>query len=203
VTKEVESIKNEFTKEQEILKADLQRILSNEVSYRNEERNALMQFHSTISEWMYSILEVNYGNFNKANIESLIATRNNISSYYAKAGIANSKVQLLVVDQKLLEQSHGLYSVALSFHHWSSIEFFNIQMNLEKQKGLTNRVQMIINQIGRTKEQEQEIIKAEEQLLNEAKELFKHYMDNRNEEYVKVHQVELEFSKLVKDYLKQ
>jgi hypothetical protein len=43
LTREVEPVKNEFVKEQEMMKTDVQRILNNEISYRSEERDAIIK----------------------------------------------------------------------------------------------------------------------------------------------------------------
>lgn len=202
ITRKVESIKNEFTREQEILKKDLQRILTNEVSYRAEERNALIQFHGTISEWLFSILEVTYGNYSRTNIDSLLIVRNSISKYYAKAGIAQSKVELLVEDKNLIDLSRKLYSETLAFHHWTDLEFLKLQQNAESQKSLTDQFLIIIKDYERNKSLAQESAKGEQKLKAEAKVLLDFYMANRNTEYIKVKPTEDEFSTIVKEYLK-
>lgn len=202
ITKEVESIKSEFTKEQEILKTDLQRILSNEVSYRTEERNALIYYHATINEWLYSILEFSFGNYNKTNIEALISVRNNISSYYAKSGIAKSKIELLVEDQDLISLSQKLYTAALTFHHWTDMEFLKLQQNSESQKSLTDQFLIIIKNFEQNKALAYEMAENEKKLKSEAKTLFDNYMANRNNEYFKVTPIEKDFTNQVKKYLK-
>ena len=140
ITREVEGIKNEFVRDQEILKTDLQRILSNEVSFRSEERTALIKFHGTNSEWLFSILEVNYGNYSRTNLEALTSLRNNISTFYAKTGIAKSKIELLVEEKDLITLTQKLYTATLNFHHWTDREFLKLQHNLESQKSLTEPV---------------------------------------------------------------
>jgi hypothetical protein len=203
LTHEVEKVKSEFVKEQDILKTDLQRALSNEVSYQNEVRNALINFHSIISEWLYSILEVGFGDYNKTNIESLINTRRSIASYYAKAGIAKSRVELLVEDEELIKSAQDLYSASLAFHHWTDKEFLLLQQNCESQKSLTDRFLIIIKDFNNNKELAQSMAKDEEELRNTAKELFDNYMKKRNDEYFKVKPIEKEYSDKLKIYLKK
>jgi hypothetical protein len=203
VTLKVEAIKNEFTREQEFLRIELQRILSNEVSYRTEERDALIQFHGTISEWLFSILEVNYGNYGRSNIDALINIRNNIARYYSKAGIAKSKLELLVDDASLIEQSRKLYSATLAFHNWTDLEFLKLQHNLEQHKSLVEQFMNFFKDFDTNQDLLKSMATDENLLKQEAKDLFDHYIQNCNFEYFKVKPIEAEFTILVKKYLKK
>ena len=202
ITREVEGIKNEFVRDQEILKTDLQRILSNEVSFRSEERTALIKFHGTNSEWLFSILEVNYGNYSRTNLEALTSLRNNISTFYAKTGIAKSKIELLVEEKDLITLTQKLYTATLNFHHWTDREFLKLQHNLESQKSLTDQFLIIFKNFDDNKELAREMAEDEQRLKTESKMLFDNYLANRNIEYFKVKPIEEEFAELVKKYLK-
>jgi hypothetical protein len=203
LTREVESVKNEFTREQEILKTDLQRILNNEISYRNEERSALINYHGIINEWHYSILEVGFGNYNKSNVEQLIEVRQRNASFYAKAGISKSKIELLVEEKELVKAARELYVAALDFHHWTDMEFFKLQQNCESQKSLTDRFLIVIKNLEANREIAEDMAKQEEQLRTEAKTLFDNYVANRNNKYAKVIPFETTFKSHVKEYLKE
>ena len=202
ITREVEGIKNEFVRDQEILKTDLQRILSNEVSYRSEERTALIHFHGTNSEWLFSILEVNYGNYSRTNLEALISLRNNISTFYAKTGIAKSKIELLVEEKDLILLAQKLYTATLTFHNWTDAEFLKLQHNSESQKSLIDQFLIVMKNFDDNKELAKEMAEDEQRLKAESKKLFDNYLANRNIEYFKVKPIEEEFADLVKKYLK-
>jgi hypothetical protein len=203
LTHEVEKVKNEFIKEQDILKIELQRALSNEVSYQNEVRNALINLHGIISEWLYSILEVGFGDYNKSNIDLFINTRKVIASYYAKAGIAQSRVELLVEDKELVKSALDLYSASLAFYHWADKEFLFLQQNCESQKYLTDQFSVIIKDFDRNRELAESMAKDEESLRTEAKQLFDNYISKRNDEYFKVKPIEKGYSDRLKHYLKK
>lgn len=202
LTQEVEKVKSEFTKEQEILKTELQRALSNEVSYQNEVRNALINYHSIISEWLYSILEVGWGDYNKTNVETLISTRRTIASYYAKAGIAKSRVELLVEDEQLVKSAQNLYTSSLTFHHWTDRQFLLLQHNSESHRSLTERFRILTEDLENNKEAAQSIAQDEEKLRADAKALFDNYMAKRNDEYFKTQPTEKAYSDRLKQYLK-
>ncbi|ASS50738.1 MAG: hypothetical protein A3D31_14360 [Candidatus Fluviicola riflensis] len=203
LTKEVESVKDKFIQEQEILKIELQRILNNEISYRTEERNAIVNFHGTTSEWLYSILEVGFGNYSTANIESLKQTRIEISKFFAKAGIAKSKVELLVEDKELINLSRKLYSEILSFHNWASAKFLQLQHNLENQKDILEEYLILAKATNQTNEYLNKSLEDMKRYKNEESDLFNNYMELRNIEYFKVKPIEDEFLGLVKLYLKK
>src|ERR1700741_536710 len=189
VTREVESIKNEFTKDQEILKTDLQRILNNEVSYRNEERNALIQFHGMINEWVYAILDIKCAEYDRTSINALVNDRNRIAKYFAKAGISKSKVELLVEDENIIKASSDYYLEALKFHHWSDSKYLHIQQNLESQKRVVDQFLIINNQVTRNRDLDISIANEEKQLKEEHQNLIDNYFSTRNTEYFKVRQL--------------
>jgi hypothetical protein len=203
LTREVESVKDEFTREQEILKTDLQRILTNDISYRNEERIALINYHGIINEWVYSILEVGFGDYNKSNIDQLIEVRQRIASFYSKAGIAKARIELLVEDKELVNAARNLYTATLGFHLWTSMEFFRLLQNSESQKSLTDRFLIVIKNLEANREIAEEMSKQEDKLRAEAKALFDNYMENRNKENAKLYPFESQFESLVKEYLKK
>lgn len=201
LTHEVESVKNKFTQEQEVLKVELQRFLNIEVSFRNEERAALIQFHGTISEWLYSILSVNLWTYNKTNFISLISIRNEVNSFYATAGIAKSKVELLVEEQILVSLARRLYIETLKFHQWSDIELFKIQQISESQKSLTDRF-FFMKQFDKSKELAAEMAQEEKDLEAKAKEVSHGYLINRKKKYAEIVPIEQDFTIQVKVYLK-
>lgn len=203
LTREVESVKLEFTREHEILKADLQRVLSNEISYRDEERNSIIQYYVVISEWLYSIDEIGYGDYNKTNIDELIILRKRIASFYAKAGIAKSKIKLLVYESKLIEVASNLYMESLKYYQWCSMELLKLQQNCESQKSLSERFLSIIRNIENNKEYAHLLANQEEELISKAKDLFDNYYKSRFEVRSKVFPLENEFEMRAKEYLKK
>ena len=203
LTKEVESVKSKFAKEQEILKTNLQRILSNEVSYRNEERSAIIIYHNVINEWLYSIDEIGLENYNKSNIDALIDVRNLIARFYAKAGISKSKISLLIENSELVKITGELYMAVLAYYHWADKYFLLLQQNLEKQKSLTDRFLVIIKNLEDNKEIANEMAKDDERLRAENKELIDSYYKETLNERKKTFDIEIKYERLAKEYLKE
>lgn len=125
------------------------------------------------------------------------------ASFYLKAGIAKAKIELLVEEKELVEAARELYVTALKFHHWTDMEFLKLQQNSESQKSLTDRFMIVIKNLEANREIAEDMAKQEEQLRTDAKALFDNYIENRNNENVKVHPFETTFESLVKGYLKE
>lgn len=203
LTIKVESVKSEFVKEQEILKTDLQRVLSNEVSYRNEERTAIISYHGIINEWLYSIDEIGFGNYNKSNIDTLIDVRIRIARFYAKAGISQSKVSLLVENKNLVKITGKLYMQVFAYYHWADKYFLQLQQNLESQKLLTDGFSIIIKNIKGNNLLADKMARHDEKLIKENKKLFENYYKEKGDERKKTFPIENQYESLVKEYLKE
>jgi len=203
LTREVESVKNEFIQEQEILKTDLQRVLSNEVSYRNEEREALIQFHRLINEWFYSIREVKFHNYNKTNIDSFINTQNKITSYYSKTSVAKSKIELLVEDKELVLLSSELYLDVLALNNFTEIKFLKLKHNFERQKALAERVLIVMETNKDDKDFFQQSANQDTFHKEEASSIIGQYLIDIEPKIKDIQQTEKRFTGQVKEYLKK
>lgn len=132
LTKEVESVKDKFIREQEFLKSELQKILSNEISYRDEERNAIINFHGLISEWIYYIRGISFLKYNESNFHEIDSFIDQTSVYYTKTGVSKAKVELLVDDQELVKLSIELFYIVNKYHHNINIIAANIKYDLKR-----------------------------------------------------------------------
>ncbi|MCB0397541.1 MAG: hypothetical protein KDD36_12875 [Flavobacteriales bacterium] len=202
LTREVELVKQEFSREQECLKVDLQKALSTEVSYRDEVRNALIHYYAMVSEWIYATLEVGFGNYTKDNIDALVQARMKIASFYASAGVAKSKVTFLTDNKEIRLLAHDLYCAVLTFYHWTDTEFLKLQHNCENLKSIQDQFIRATAEPDQDKNVIKDVNARSEQLLGERKQLIDHYMANMNDQYKLVLPVENEFSTKVKTYLK-
>ncbi|MEP0264884.1 hypothetical protein [Dokdonia sp.] len=202
LTREVESVKNEFVKEQEMLKTDLQRVLDNEVSYRNEERNAIIDFHGIINQWIFSVLEINLSLYNKNNIDELIKIRNRNSSFYSKSGIAQSKVTLLIEDSILSKITVNLFISVIKFHSWCDVVFLKYQLKCEGQKILADEISTLMENFEENKESIKVLSIERARFIREQHEMDSDYISNRKIELDKVYIDKKSFEDLIKEYLK-
>lgn len=204
LTREVETVKNEFVKDQEMMKTDLQRILTNEISYRNEEREAIINFHGIINQWLYSILDVSLSTYDKTNYTELLNIRNSNSSFYSKAGIAKSKITLLIEDENLSKAANDLYLSVMNFHYWADKTFLKYQHNCEKQKSLTERFIIIMKNYDDNVDLASSMAADEKNLKQEQQKIYEDYIKTeRNLELEKTQPSKGDFESLAKEYLKK
>ena len=201
LTNEVEGIKSNYLREHELLKTELQRVLSNEVSYHQEARNALVTFFETVSQWKYAILEILVHSYGRTNIDELVMDRKTIGSYYAKTGVAQSKVSLFVEDKELVKNAHDLFSATLDFHHWTDTVYLKIQQNCESQKWGFELFKAALTEPDR--KFARDLAEDEKKLKGTLDEICKNYLENRNTESAKMFPFEHAFSEKVKEYLKK
>ena len=201
ITKKVESIKSDFQRENDEIKSKVQHILSIHESHRTEERNVLLDFYRKYNDWLYSLLEINYGNFNRGNIPDLIKTRADIDRHYRITNVAQSLTRLLVKDEDIVSLSNKLTHELLVFKNWIDIRLLKLQQNIESHNSLTNRFLKLIEDFEKNRELAEQSAKKEKELMAERDRLFEEYYDNRNGEYSKIIPLDDEFTKLVKEYL--
>jgi hypothetical protein len=202
LTRIVESVKNDYTIEQAFLKKDLDRLLSNEVSYRSEEKNAIIEFHGLINQWLYEISEFSFYKFSKNNIEALKDKINLIDSYFTKVSISKSKIELIVIDQNIIVLANSVFIGSLTFHHWAGDIFFDFKNDIDEllflenkfPKELTDHSDQSTFSIG-IRSKAEEISKNHEILSGK-------FFTERNSKFLEVTKILIEFQKLVKIYLR-
>ncbi|MBS1593396.1 MAG: hypothetical protein JST90_03675 [Bacteroidetes bacterium] len=201
ITKEVESVKTLFSKDIEYLKADLQRLLNLEINHRTEERNALISFYDKYNQWLYALLEVNYGAYNRSNLNDLYEKRIFIEKFYAETNVAQAKIQLLVKNDNIIVLSHDLMKTILAFKWWIDKRLLSLQHNIERHKSLTENFLAVIKDIDKNRDLANSLAQNEKTIEQERKELTDEFYKNRNSEYGKILPHTISFTSLVKAYL--
>lgn len=201
ITEKIEGVKNEFTKETEFLKVELQKLLNFEVSHRTEERNSIINFYDKYNQWLYALLEINFGAYNKVNFENLVEKRIYIEKFYAETGVAQSKLRLLVKDDNIIKLAGDLMIELLKFKGWIDKRLLSLQHNLENHKSLTDQFLVIIKDFERNKEVAKSMAEEEKEIKAKRKEIVDEFYANRNGEYEKILTPDSDFRELVKAYL--
>ncbi|MBF9224373.1 hypothetical protein [Hymenobacter ruricola] len=201
ITEKIESVKSDFSKDTERLKTDLQRILNYQLSHRNEERASIIAFYDKYNQWLYSLLEINFGGYSRSNLKDLTDKRTFIENFYAEANIAQAKLNLIVKSDEIITLSHDLIMQVLKFKHWMDARLLTLQQNIESHQSLSERFLIIIKDYDANKALAEAMAKDEENLMQKAKEIKEEFYANRNEEYKKLLPTNSAFTKTVKEYL--
>jgi hypothetical protein len=201
ITEKIEKVKIEFTHDTEILKSGLQRLTNLEVSHRNEERNSIIEFYTAYNQWLYALLEINYGAYSRANIKDLIDKRIYIETFYGKTGIAQAKVKLLVKDDEIVSLSSKLWISILELKGWISKKLLMLQQNIEHHIYLTEEFLPMMQKFDEHKERLQKIAEEERETKKALQELIDDFYANKVNEYKKTALLDSTFTEKVKNYL--
>jgi hypothetical protein len=201
ITEKIEGVKSEFTKETEFLKVELQKLLNFEVSHRTEERNSIINFYERYNQWLYALLEINFGVYSNVNFGELVEKRIYIEKFYAETSVAQSKLKLLVKDNDIIILSGDLMLEILKFKGWIDKRLLSLQHNLESHKSLTDQFLVIIKDFEQNKEVAKSMAEEEKEIKAKRKEIVDEFYANRNDEYGKILTPDSDFRELVKAYL--
>lgn len=203
ITKKIEAVKSDFTNSTEILKSGLQRLISLETSHRNEERNSIIEFYTKYNQWLYALLEINYGAYNVFTTKDLIEKRIYLEKFYGETGIAKSKIQLLVKDEEIITLSSELFVAILELKAWFDKRLLLLQLNLDNQAYHNEDLKRLINNYEENKSQIIKITSELKEMKLQLNELTSFFYDNRLNEHKKVIPIDLRFTNKVKAYLTQ
>lgn len=201
ITDKVENIKSDFQRENDNIKAKVQHLLTLQQSHRTEERKAIIDFYRKYNEWLYSLIEINYGAYNRGNINNLIETRHLIDKHYRITNVAQSMVKLLVKDGKIIKLSNELIIKILEFKNWMDLKLLKLQQNLESHDSLSYRFLELIKDFEKNQEAANELVEKEKTIISQYESLKKDFYDNRNFEYSKILSTDNTFAENVKAYL--
>lgn len=201
ITEKIESVKIAFAKDTEILKAGLLRLTNIEVSHRNEERSSVIEFYGTYNQFLYSLLEINYGSYNRNNVKELSDKRTYIESFYAKTGIAQAKLKLLIKNDEIVTLSHKLWISILKFKGWMDMQLLTLQQNIENQIHLTDEFLPLLKKLDENKERLQKMSTEQQDLAKAKEELVNKFYADKLDQYSQVMPFDTEFANKVKGYL--
>lgn len=204
ITKKIESVKVEFTRDTEYLKSGLQRLINVEVSHRNEERAALISFYSTCSQWVYSLLDINFSAYNRTNVKDILDKRNLIEKFYSETGIAQAKVKLLVKDDEIISLTAQLWVRILEFKAWVDDKMIELKHILESEIMIAEEGLELLKQGGNVDNARIEKIADKERELKQKKtQLIQDFYSNKISEFKKTVPTDQAFTDKVKKYLTQ
>lgn len=201
ITEKIEKVKTEFTQDTEFLKSSLQRLIDLETSHRTEERNSIISFYTKYNEWLYALLEINYGAYNRLNVKELMEKRIYVEKFYGECSIAQSKVRLLVKDDEILTLSGQLYFNLLEFKGWFNQKLLALQHNIDNHIFLNEEFIPLIQKIDDNRERVKQIGEEEMELKKQYKELVNNFLADRLIEYKKIILIDTLFTEKVKAYL--
>ncbi|KAA9327232.1 hypothetical protein F0P96_18540 [Hymenobacter busanensis] len=102
ITQQVEAVKNEFSKDLEQLRTDLQYKNQMRISLRGEEKKAIVECFEAM-EVLRHFSSVKYLGYDEDNYEEIMSTIKKLDDYYTNYKIAEAKTKLYVGNSDLVE----------------------------------------------------------------------------------------------------
>lgn len=203
ITQKVELVKNEFTRENEFLKANLQFIISNQLQQSNEERNAIINFFDNFSRWLnVGLLDTRVTDYNRNNIDNLIQKDRDLNDFYTQTNVAQNRISLLVDNSEIVKLSRELIAGALKFNHWTQNHLMELRFNLESDKRGAERF-LGLMKIRPIPDEAYNIAQEEKKLQADKKAICDDYYKNKIQEYQNVLNISTKFTDVIKVYLKK
>ncbi len=201
ITQKIEQVKDQFTKENEFLKANLQFIINNQLQHSNEERNAIMTFFDTHSKWInIGLSDLSFNNYQRNNIDDLVQKERHLDDLYTQTNITQSRISLLIDNPDLIQLSHKLIQQTLEYHHWTKMLLLKLRLNLQADKSNFD----IFIKLIEAKPMPQEVkisANREQELIKERKKLCEKYYAEKVNNYKQVLAISKQFTDIVKSHL--
>lgn len=134
LTKIVEDIKHDNSKDLEKLKSNLSLLTGRHLQIFSEEKDAFIKFYAQLSKWFWENLNVKLNSFNYSNFIEIDSKLLIMQANYNETNIAFSKVELLVTDNAIVISGHEAIIAVLNLHHFIEGLAGRLKRNLQSQK---------------------------------------------------------------------
>jgi len=134
LTETIEEVKYKYTKENELLRANLNILTSKKNILFNEEKEAIIKYFGQLNKWIWDGLNVQVVDYNHTNFHELSERLINMRDDHNKTNIEFAKVQLLVKNEELIKIGHETNLKTLELHHFTESIIKSLQRILSWEK---------------------------------------------------------------------
>lgn len=113
ITEIVESIKHELSKQNELIKTQLNHKSKHDLELKNEERQAYFEYNKKMSAWLFAIIRFSFSRYSLDNYEELKLTFNKFNELQYDYDIADGHLALFNQDTNFYEKKLELEKVIL------------------------------------------------------------------------------------------
>lgn len=201
ITQKIEGVKQEFSDKNELLKANLQHIISNQIQHSNEQRNAIIGFYDSFSKWVnVGLMSTKIADYSSLNVDELIAKERSLDQFFTETSITQGRISLLVENPEIITVSLNLVGETLKFNHWLQPVLRELRDNLQKEKFRRQLFSDLIK-IKPLPVEAAGIAKETEQLAEERQAIYAKFYSGLNVEFGKILKASSPFILSVKKYL--
>lgn len=124
ITKEVEQVKIEFTKEVELVRADIQFVNTAKINVKSAERDALLEVNLKYSAWLATMMNLSIANLNPNNFMIVNEMYSEVKRAHLEYDLAEAKLHLFHTDEQLLRAKLEAFEKTLELEYMI-IHFLN------------------------------------------------------------------------------
>jgi hypothetical protein len=136
LTQKVESIKAIYSKENELIKYQLNQLLALKGQHRNEERNALMKFHASYIHWIYLLQGINLSDYDRINIDQLLEKKLSLNDYFYDIQVTRANVLLIVNNEEIINCTYDMIQGLITYKSFIESNLLSLQFLLTDNKSL-------------------------------------------------------------------
>lgn len=141
ITQIVKKVENNFTKELDKYRAEIDVNKSIRISYYDEEKKALIQFHGQISEWIQKIFAIQMYDASLLTYKVTDALRKELD-LFPTISISLSKVRLLVKDEEVTKLARELLTATIEYKDKVEKILLNLQFQIFDREKLDKEFQI-------------------------------------------------------------
>ncbi|MBL7851673.1 MAG: hypothetical protein JNN04_12285 [Cyclobacteriaceae bacterium] len=130
----VQGVEHRYTKDIESLKANLTVLTNRKSSVFEEEKNALVDFFTSINYWTWNTLNIEYHEYFHGNFDELTDRILKFREAYKQTNVSFSKVQLLVRNPDLIQAGHLYITESLKLHSFVDMKISGLKRILLSEK---------------------------------------------------------------------
>jgi hypothetical protein len=191
LTNKVESVKQKFLEKNASLKSKLDLLTNLQIGHKNDERNALTEFHKSISNWIDVLTSSSFGLIDDYDNEEIAKKIFENEMIYKNVQASQSLLIIYIDDKDLhsiihnlkinvLEKLSGNPSISLIELKQNNQEFDNIK----SQPHSAQRAQL------------------HSELLNKRREIYEKYLSNLKQGYKEIVVIQKDYENYMRKYIK-
>jgi hypothetical protein len=197
LTLKVESVKQQFIEKNANLKAKLDFMTNLQISHKNDERFALIDFHKKLKRWIGLLTESKPSLMNNYDNSEIQTKLHQYSQIHDEVLSSQAVIELYIEDKSLYELIYKLKKSVIENLGENPLKFLvKLKQNNLEIEGNNSRIAF-----GSLDKNKQDQI--QKRILDERDAIFTEYKNKLNEGLKKCRPLEIEYLMYLKDYLKK
>jgi hypothetical protein len=199
--KELADHNRKIQKELNELNTELQFFTNKQLGNVDKEREAIINYLTAYSHWLYGSLEIDILSFKYNNFEDINAVLKAIRDAHSSCSQAWNKLKFWCADATLVDSSHKLNLAILKYSQYHQSTLGTLRHNLSWGKLYSDQFQTLIGKIREYKEWAEFLASEDKRIREENEKTVKEFWDGRADLFKEVVKCNETFQALAREYL--